>query len=183
MLYQTSPKFRDEMRLKAGVLRSKEFLMMDLYSFDTNLKKANETFDQVDTCFSNITLDDEEFKIFRELEIPIESLEAENGLMGGSRSKEYQCCCGVGEDRVTRCSKCGYKSLYTSSTSIPKIIDYFYSDTFNQLLCDISVLRSREDFVSLVDAREDIKQLFSVFTVEKNDFSKQVVVPRGKCRF
>lgn len=174
MLYQTSPKFRDEMRLKAGVLRSKEFLMMDLYSFDTNLKKANETFDQVDTCFSNI---------FRELEIPIESLEAENGLMGGSRSKEYQCCCGVGEDRVTRCSKCGYKSLYTSSTSIPKIIDYFYSDTFNQLLCDISVLRSRDDFVSLVDAREDIKQLFSVFTVEKNDFSKQVVVPRGKCRF
>lgn len=171
MLYQTSPKFRDEMRLKAGVLRSKEFRMMDLYSFDTNLEKANETFDHVDSCFSNI---------FRDLEIPIESFEADNGIMGGSRSKEYQCCCGVGEDRITRCTECGYKSLYSSSSSIPKIIDYFYSEKFNQLLCDISVLRSRDDFVSLIDSRDDIKQLFSVFTVEKNDFSKQVVVPRGK---
>ena len=171
MLYQTSPKFRDEMRLKAGVLRSKEFLMMDLYSFDTDLEKANETFNHVDSCFSNI---------FRELEIPVESFEAENGIMGGSRSKEYQCCCGVGEDRITRCTHCGYKSLYTSSTSTPQIIDHFYSETFNQLLCDISILSSRDDFLSLVDSREDIKQLFSVFTVEKNDFSKQIIVPRGK---
>ena len=102
ILYQTSPKFRDEKRILSGVLRSKEFLMTDAYSFDKTPEEASQTFDKMNQCFLDI---------FHDLEIPIHSLEADNGVMGGSKSREFQCICGVGQDKVLQCPVCNYTTL------------------------------------------------------------------------
>lgn len=174
MLYQTSPKYRDEKRIRTGVLRSKEFYMTDLYSFDSSLDQANKTFDIVDSCFR---------AIFGDLEIPVEPLEAENGIMGGSRSKEYQCCCGVGEDRILECRKCGYKALHPTSLPQPKNLDYFESKTFDHLRVELESLTTRKDFVTFVNSHDEIRGLLSVYTVEKGSFNKQILLPRGKYIF
>lgn len=103
ILYQSSQKFRDEKRIYSGIMRSKEFLMLDAYSFDKTLSDASDAFDRMGECFD---------KIFTDLEIPVEVLDADNGVMGGSKSREYQCLCGVGQDQVGECTQCGHKSLY-----------------------------------------------------------------------
>ena len=62
LLYQIGPKFRDEHRPKLGLLRSKEFLMKDLYSFDISEESANETYEKVTKAYENI---------FKSLEVPV----------------------------------------------------------------------------------------------------------------
>ena len=103
ILYQCSQKFRDEKRIYSGIMRSKEFLMLDAYSFDKTMEEASVSFENMGHCFDDI---------FKDLEIPVEVLDADNGVMGGSKSREYQCLCGVGQDQVAQCTKCGHKSLY-----------------------------------------------------------------------
>ena len=174
MLYQTSAKYRDEKRIRTGVLRSKEFYMTDLYSFDRSLDEAYKTFDIVDSSFR---------AIFGDLEIPIEPLEAENGIMGGSRSKEYQCCCGVGEDRIVECRECGYKALHSISRSQPKKLAFFESKSFDHLRVELDSLNTRNDFLSFVNSHDEIRSLLSVYIVRKGGFTKQVVIPRGRYVF
>ncbi|KNB42677.1 prolyl-tRNA synthetase [Blastocystis sp. subtype 4] len=135
ILYQTSSKFRDERRIFSSVLRSKEFLMMDAYSFDKSIQEASATFDRMDQCFKNI---------FSDLEIPVESLEADSGVMGGNKSREYQCLCGIGQDTVVKCSNCNYMSLHPLSTSVSPSIPFFESESFQHLRQDLELLPSVE---------------------------------------
>lgn len=146
ILYQTSSKFRDERRIFSSVLRSKEFLMMDAYSFDKSIQEASATFDRMDQCFKNI---------FSDLEIPVESLEADSGVMGGNKSREYQCLCGIGQDTVVKCSNCNYMSLHPLSTSVSPSIPFFESESFQHLRQDLEVLTSKEDFMAIRSAWRD----------------------------
>jgi prolyl-tRNA synthetase len=61
LLYQISSKFRDEMKPRSGLLRTKEFLMKDLYTFDTSVENAVETYKLISSAYS---------KIFDRLEVP-----------------------------------------------------------------------------------------------------------------
>lgn len=96
-LYQITPKFRDEMKPRYGLIRAKEFLMKDLYTFDTDKDSAVETYDQIREQYC---------KLFNELEVPFVQIKADTGVMGGSISHEFHILTSIGEDQIMSCKKC-----------------------------------------------------------------------------
>ena len=98
-LYQIGRKYRDELRPRAGLLRGREFIMKDLYSFDSTVEKAYEAYDDVAKAYHNI---------FSQLGVPFVVAEADSGNIGGSKSHEYHLISTVGEDTLLTCSGCGY---------------------------------------------------------------------------
>ncbi|KAM3720738.1 putative proline--tRNA ligase [Dirofilaria immitis] len=98
MLYQTGPKFRDEIAVGYGLLRSREFLMNDLYSFDITEKNASDTYNLVNETYQ---------RIFRDrLGINFYIVRADTGNIGGDMSHEYHLPCKTGRDSIVYCSKC-----------------------------------------------------------------------------
>ncbi|POR35376.1 Uncharacterized protein TPAR_04430 [Tolypocladium paradoxum] len=98
-LYQTTRKYRDEMRPRHGLLRSREFTMKDLYTFDTSMESAIETYREVSGAYR---------AFFADLKLPVLVAEASSGDMGGDQSHEYHLASAVGEDTVATCTSCGY---------------------------------------------------------------------------
>ena len=98
-LYQTGRKYRDEKRPRQGLLRAKEFMMKDLYTFDSSHDDALKTYDQVRHAYKNL---------FDELKIPYLVADADSGNMGGKLSHEYHFASSKGEDNVWSCESCGY---------------------------------------------------------------------------
>ncbi|KAF4451343.1 Prolyl-tRNA synthetase [Fusarium albosuccineum] len=92
-------KYRDERRPRHGLLRSREFLMKDLYTFDGTTKAAIDTYHQVSRAYR---------AFFSELKLPYLVAEASSGDMGGDLSHEYHLPSAVGEDTVVNCDSCGY---------------------------------------------------------------------------
>lgn len=138
------------------------------------MEDANATFDTIKQSFS---------EIFNDMELPVKSLQADNGVMGGSKSCEFQCVCGIGEDRIVHCQSCNYESLYPSSVSYAKSIDYFDTDEYGKLMCDLDVLTTKDDFNALMNAHPEVTQMFSVFTIHHDQCDKQIVIPKGRSFF
>lgn len=98
-LYQIGRKYRDEIRPRQGVLRSREFLMKDLYTFDYSIQSALSTYEQVRAAYS---------RLFDELKLPYLVAEASSGDIGGDLSHEYHLPTSIGEDNVISCNSCDY---------------------------------------------------------------------------
>ncbi len=101
-LYQVQTKFRDEARPRSGLLRGREFLMKDAYSFHATIEGAgglNETYDRMYAAYS---------AIFRRCGLSFTVVEAESGPIGGSASHEFMVNCESGEDTILRCPVSGY---------------------------------------------------------------------------
>jgi len=98
-LYQIGRKYRDELRPRQGLLRSREFTMKDLYTFDVSTEAALATYSQVRTVYSNL---------FDTLKLPYLVAEASSGDIGGDLSHEYHLPTSIGEDHVISCNKCDY---------------------------------------------------------------------------
>ncbi|XP_043245628.1 probable proline--tRNA ligase, mitochondrial isoform X1 [Amphibalanus amphitrite] len=90
-LYQITAKFRDEMRPRFGLLRCKEFLMKDLYTFDSSEAAAMDTYRAVGRAYSGL---------FKRLGVPVVRVRGDSGVMGGGVSHEYHVLAPVGEDRL-----------------------------------------------------------------------------------
>ncbi|VDM31690.1 unnamed protein product [Hydatigera taeniaeformis] len=105
-IYQISAKFRDEIKPKLGLLRCREFLMKDMYSFDVDAEAAKETYD---------TLSNTYLEIFHTLRLPIFKVTAEGGLMGDCPSHEFHCLLPVGEDTLSVCPSCKKAVLAANS--------------------------------------------------------------------
>ncbi|RFU76769.1 prolyl-trna synthetase 1 [Trichoderma arundinaceum] len=98
-LYQITRKYRDEIRPRHGLLRSREFIMKDLYTFDLTVEAAVETYRDVAGAYT---------AFFSDLKLPILVAEASSGDMGGEHSHEYHLSHAIGEDTVAACKSCGY---------------------------------------------------------------------------
>ncbi|KAF2034889.1 prolyl-tRNA synthetase, partial [Setomelanomma holmii] len=98
-LYQTGRKYRDERRPRQGLLRAKEFMMKDLYTFDSTSEAALETYAAVRQAYNNL---------FDELKLPYIVADADSGNMGGKLSHEYHFVSPKGEDNVWSCDSCTY---------------------------------------------------------------------------
>ncbi|KAK2728440.1 prolyl-trna synthetase [Colletotrichum kahawae] len=98
-LYQITRKFRDELRPRHGLLRSREFTMKDLYTFDVSSEAALETYQKVQAAYKGV---------FEALKLPVMVAKASSGDMGGDLSHEYHLPSLVGEDTVITCSFCDY---------------------------------------------------------------------------
>jgi prolyl-tRNA synthetase len=98
-LYQIQTKFRDEARPRAGLLRGREFLMKDSYSFDIDQSGLQVSYDNHRRAYQ---------RIFDRLGLPYVIVKATSGAMGGSQSEEFLSPIDVGEDTFVKCNSCEY---------------------------------------------------------------------------
>jgi prolyl-tRNA synthetase len=98
-LYQIQTKFRDEPRPRFGILRTREFIMKDAYSFGTDLAQLNTAYAAMYEAYC---------RIFDRCGLPYVIVEAESGPIGGDSSHEFMVPCSIGEDTVIQCKACGY---------------------------------------------------------------------------
>ncbi|KAL6244118.1 hypothetical protein RBB50_008988 [Rhinocladiella similis] len=98
-LYQISRKYRDEKRPRGGLLRGREFLMKDLYTFDATPEEAHATYDDIRGAYR---------RFLEELTVPYTEARAVSGDMGGNLSHEYHFPNAAGEDIVITCTNCDY---------------------------------------------------------------------------
>lgn len=99
LLYQIQTKLRDEPRPRGGLLRVREFIMKDLYSFDADEAGLDESYQKMCQAYRNI---------YARLGLPTLMVEADSGAIGGKDSHEFMVITENGEDEVIYCSGCGY---------------------------------------------------------------------------
>ena len=100
-IYQMADKFRDEPRPRYGLIRVREFIMKDAYSFDKDEDGLDASYKKMRMAYNNI---------FDRLGIQYKVVKADTGVMGGSLSEEYQAVTDIGEDVLVLCDKCDYAS-------------------------------------------------------------------------
>ncbi|MEO8430406.1 MAG: proline--tRNA ligase [Acidobacteriota bacterium] len=98
-LYQIRTKFRDEIRPRFGLMRGREFLMYDGYSFDVDAEGLDRSYRAQDAAYR---------RIFERCGLDFTVVEADSGAIGGSDSQEFMVLAETGEDAVVRCAACGY---------------------------------------------------------------------------
>lgn len=98
-LYQVQSKFRDEPRPRGGLLRCREFVMKDAYSFDVSDEAALQSYEKMRAAYC---------RIFDRLGLTYRMVAADSGAMGGSGSAEFQVLVDSGEDAIVACDRCDY---------------------------------------------------------------------------
>ncbi|MDD5140962.1 MAG: proline--tRNA ligase [Verrucomicrobiales bacterium] len=110
--YQISLKFRDEIRPRFGLMRAKEFIMKDAYSFDTTDESAMASYKKMYDAYT---------RIFARCGLKAFPVEADTGVIGGNYSHEFMVPAETGENEVVFCEACGYAANIEKATSgIPK---------------------------------------------------------------
>lgn len=98
-LYQMANKYRDEPRSRYGLIRTREFIMKDAYTFDKDEESLSISYKAMFDAYN---------KIFRRIGLDYQVVSASTGAMGGDLSEEFQALCDVGEDTLVICNDCGY---------------------------------------------------------------------------
>ncbi len=133
MWYQIQTKFRDEARPKSGILRTREFIMKDSYSFDRDEEGLERSYQKHAEAYH---------RIFRRCGLRFYQVESDPGMMGGATAHEFMAPSAAGEDIIVRCVKCGYAANVELALSVPtsQIIS---SDERERIVEDISTPEKR----------------------------------------
>ena len=109
LLYQIQNKFRDEPRPRGGLLRVREFIMKDLYSFDVDEAGLDNSYQKMRQAYKNI---------YSRCGLPSVVVEADSGAIGGKESHEFMLIAETGEDEIICCSNCDYAANIEKAQSI-----------------------------------------------------------------
>ena len=113
-LYQIQTKMRDEIRPRFGLMRTREFLMKDAYSFDVDKKGQDESYQAMDQAYR---------AIFDRCGLRYMAVEADAGAIGGSGSQEFMVLADTGEDDLLYCDGCEYAANVEKATSRPPVAE------------------------------------------------------------
>ena len=108
-LYQIQHKYRDEGRPRFGIIRSREFIMKDAYSFDLTEEGLDKSYQKMYDAYC---------RIFNRLGLDFTIVDADSGAMGGSGSQEFMVKSPIGEDGIAYCDDCGYAANYEKAECI-----------------------------------------------------------------
>ena len=108
-IYQIGTKFRDEMRPRLGLIRTREFTMKDAYSFDADLDSLSESYNKMFEAYK---------KVFETVGLDFVIVRADTGVMGGLLSEEFQAISETGEDILVLCDSCDYASNIEISKNV-----------------------------------------------------------------
>ena len=111
-LYQIKTKFRDEARPRFGLMRGREFIMKDAYSFHASTEDLDREFDSVEAAYK---------RILTRLGLDFRVVEADSGAIGGSGSKELMVIADSGEDTIAVCDKCEYGANIEAAVRSPRL--------------------------------------------------------------
>ena len=114
-LYQINTKFRDEARPRFGLMRGREFLMKDGYSFHSSEEDLVREFNLMEETYK---------KIYTKLGLDFRVVEADSGAIGGSGSKEFHVLASSGEDTIVVCDGCNYAANIEAAKREAKIYDF-----------------------------------------------------------
>lgn len=112
--YQIQLKFRDEPRPKGGVLRVREFIMKDSYSFDLDEAGLEASYEKHIGAYD---------RIFSRCGLEVYRVESDSGFMGGAQAHEYTAPAAAGEDRIALCERCGYSANVELAKSVAPVAD------------------------------------------------------------
>lgn len=133
-VYQVGRKFRDEIRPRFGLLRAREFVMKDMYSFDMSFDHALQTYEDVVGAYERI--------LRTRLKLPIAKVEADSGNIGGNLSHEFHVLAPIGEDALLSCSsdECGYAANVEKAQGVlPPLVGSSQEDVSldDKQVCDL----------------------------------------------
>src|SRR6202789_4344979 len=123
--YQIQTKFRDEPRPKAGLLRVRQFIMKDSYSFDLDAAGLDVSYLKHDAAYR---------AIFTRSGLNFVAVEADSGAMGGSQSQEFMVYAEAGEDLIASCPTCNYAANLEKATSRLPVVEDLPGDTAPELV-------------------------------------------------
>ena len=109
-LYQINTKFRDEIRPRYGVMRGREFIMKDAYSWHADDESLDETYQAMGRAYR---------KIFKRCGLSVIPVKADSGAMGGSGSEEFMVESEIGDNTLILCKKCGYAANVEKASCAP----------------------------------------------------------------
>ena len=157
ILYQIQTKYRDEIRPRFGVIRSREFLMKDAYSFDRDAEGLDKSYNSMRDAYC---------RIFKRCGLDYIAVDADSGAMGGSGSQEFMVRSDIGEVVIAYCEVCGYAASDEKAQCTPK--PYIQTDK------GITNLNQTMKLVETPDART-INDLTEFFKCNPWEFSKTLI--------
>ena len=147
-LYQIQTKFRDEIRPRFGLMRGREFIMKDAYSFCVDDADADREYWVMFNCYK---------RIFSRLGVKFRPVEADSGAIGGSFTHEFHVLAGSGEDAILSCNACEYTSN-AEKTEAPVVPDKDHGPAFplkRDHFCTPGVLGQVEQAAGMKDEEHD----------------------------
>ena len=156
-LYQIQTKYRDEKRPRFGMMRSREFIMKDAYSFDTDVQKMTEAYDIMWEAYD---------RIFKRLKLKYRVVQGDTGAMGGKVSHEFMAMSDAGEGLIAYCDSCDYAATDEKAQVVYENINE-----------DIEILDMEK--VNTPDATT-IDDLEKFFNIDKSNFGKVIVYNLNK---
>jgi len=156
-LYQIQTKFRDEIRPRFGLMRAREFIMKDAYSFDVDEDGANRSYEIMYDAYT---------RIFQRCGLSFRAVEADSGAIGGSYSHEFMVLAETGEDQMVHCTRCNYAAnLERAEVKCPGSATDMKTQKMNMLeevvTPDIKTVEELTSFLSISPA-ELIKTLIFI---------------------
>ena len=163
-IYQIQTKFRDEPRPRAGLLRGREFVMKDSYSFDVDDAGLDASYQRHREAY---------IRTFDRLGLPYVIVSAMSGAMGGSHSEEFLAPLDVGEDEFARCERCDY-AANTEAVDTPAPDPVSFDDVPPPRLLDTPDTPTIATLVGMLNARDDLRRSDRPWTA--SDTLKNVVM-------
>jgi prolyl-tRNA synthetase len=157
-LYQITTKYRDEIRPRFGVLRAREFIMKDGYSFHKTDESLNETYRDYYSAYE---------KILNRMNAKYVVVEADNGAMGGNESHEFQILAENGESVIAYCDECGYSATIEKATS-NEIFSYEEEELKDKEVVDTPNVRTIEEVSKFLKVSKE-KTVKSILLRGKNE--------------
>ena len=154
ILYQIQTKFRDEIRPRYGIMRGREFMMKDAYSFHADDASARETYQKMAGAYANI---------FKRCGLKFKMVEADSGTIGGNLSHEFAVLAESGEDHIGFCDSCDYASnLELAEAKAPS------PDDDNPKLDDLKEIST--------PGKKSVKEVAGFLSVSANQIVKTIVL-------
>ncbi len=162
-LYQMANKYRDEPRSRYGLIRTREFVMKDAYTFDKDLEGLSNSYNKMFNAYK---------KIFDRIGLNYRIVEASTGAMGGILSEEFQAICDIGEDTLVLCDNCG---LATNIEICPCKSEKGEAEDIKDIkLIETPNVKSIEDVCKFLDC--DIKKTIKTLIYKANNQFYAVLV-------
>lgn len=142
-LYQIQSKFRDEIRPRFGLLRSREFIMKDAYSFHSTQESLQKTYDQMYDAYG---------RICERLDLDYRPVEADSGQIGGSVTCEFMALADAGEAELVYCPECDFAANTEVGECIPHPIQYDVDECKKIATPGVTSIASLAEFLNIEEA-------------------------------
>lgn len=166
VLYQIQNKYRDEKRPRFGILRSRDFVMKDAYSFNMDEDSLNTTYQEMKQAYINI---------FTKCELDFAIVDADSGAIGGDNSQEFMAKSDIGEDDIIHCTCCDFSANIEKAPCLTQI------DNLAEPMQEIEELYTPnvKTIAQLEESLADLKNKFVKQLIYKADDSFVAVLLKG----